>query len=200
MMQPLPFINFVGNTYWYEFVLGRKSDGTYGFGGFSSYTQYYGTGSQCWSIHPVWGIGYCLSTTASQMASAAQVFQVVGNSVAALVANKVTAQYMILTAVAASWYNLYINESIPILMNGSTYTLAIGKLNLKDVLADPSNKTWYLAIKRTGNVVALSATTTKQADNPSSLINIGTCVTSDTQITTLNLVKTTMLGPNVISI
>ena len=84
-------------------------------------------------------------------------------------------------------------------MGGVNYTLPISKLNLQDILANPSNSTWYLSINKDGSGVKLAASKTLQANNPNSLINIGTCVTGATQIQTLALNKTTMLGNNVVA-
>lgn len=197
-VQPNCAVNWVGNTGWFQFILGRASNGSWSYAArVESYTYYSESGSN-YGIHPVWGVGYCDCAVSTTMGNAGQIFNVVGNTVAALVAGNVSARYMVLSAIAAAGYNLYVNEPITVLMAGVNYTLPISKLNLQDIIANPSNSTWYLSVNKDGSGVKLAASKTLQANNPDSLINIGTCVTGATQIQTLTLNKTTMLGNNVV--
>lgn len=198
-VQPNCACNWVGNTGWFQFIFGRYNSGVWGYAARIVSYSYYSEGGSNYAIHPYWGIGYCDLSVSTKLGNAGQVFNVLGNSVAALIAGTVTAQYMVLSAIAAAGYNLYVNEPITVLMAGVNYTLPISKLNLQDILANPSNSTWYLSVNKVGNGVKLSASKTQQANNPDSLINIGTCVTGATQIQTLSLNKTTMLGNNVVA-
>lgn len=199
-LQPTCSCNWVGNTGWFQFILGRSlSVASYSYVARVEAYSYYSESGFNYSIHPVWGIGYVDCGVSTTMGNAGHVFNVLGPTVAALRAGTVTARYMVLTAIASAGYNLYVNEPITVLMAGVNYTLPISKLNLQDILANPSNSTWYLSVNKDGAGVKLSASKTQQANNPDSLINIGTCVTGATQIQTLALNKTTMLGNNVVA-
>lgn len=199
-VQPTCSCNWVGNTGWFQFVLGRSlSAASYSYVARVEAYEYYSESGVNYSIHPVWGIGYVECSVSSTMGNAGHIFNVLGPTVAQLRAGTINARYMVLTAIAAAGYNLYVNEPITVLMGGVNYTLPISKLNLQDILANPSNSTWYLSINKDGSGVKLAASKTLQANNPNSLINIGTCVTGATQIQTLALNKTTMLGNNVVA-
>ncbi|EPR1933022.1 hypothetical protein ACU385_005458, partial [Escherichia coli] len=66
--------------------------------------------------------------------------------------------------------------------------------NLKDYNSSPGNKTWYVSVVPNGNQLELELTIHKQEDDKGQRVNIGTITTGDTQISVINLNKTTKLG------
>lgn len=128
------------------------------------------------------------------MGNGGQIFNVVGNSVAEYKALAVKSRYMVSTVVAASGYDIYINEDITCLFAGKVMTLPKGHYNLKDYNSSPGNKTWYVSVVPNGDQLELELTIYKQEDDKGQRVNIGTITTSDTQISVINLNKTTKLG------
>lgn len=198
-IQPSCMINWVGNSGWFQFVLGRNLTASYPYVARAESYGYYAESGPNWSINPAWGVGYVDLSVSALMGAGGHIFNVFGNTVAALRAGTITARYMVLTAIAAAGYNLYVNEPITVLLDGVNYTLPVSRLNLQDVQANPSNSTWYLSIVKNGNAVQLSASKTLIGNDPKTRINIGTCVTGATQIQILALEKITMLGNNIIA-
>lgn len=183
-----------GNQNTYQFRAGRQNDGNWTAIAFEGMYAYLQTSGYRWNVHPVWGIGYVDTAVSTVMGNGGQVFNVVGNSVAEYTALAVKNRYMVSTVVAASGYDIYINEDITCLFAGKTMTLPKGHYNLKDYNSSPGNKTWYVSVVPNGNQLELELTIHKQEDDKGQRVNIGTITTSDTQISVINLNKTTKLG------
>lgn len=183
-----------GNQNTYQFRAGRQNDGNWTAIAFEGMYAYLQTSGYRWNVHPVWGIGYVDTAVSTVMGNGGQVFNVVGNSVAEYTALAVKKRYMVSTVVAASGYDIYINEDITCLFAGKTMTLPKGHYNLKDYNSSPGNKTWYVSVVPNGNQLELELTIHKQEDDKGQRVNIGTITTSDTQISVINLNKTTKLG------
>lgn len=183
-----------GNQNTYQFRAGRQNDGNWKTIAFEWMYAYLQTSGYRWNVHPVWGIGYVDTAVSTVMGNGGQVFNVVGNSVAEYKALTVKNRYMVSTVVAASGYDIYINEDITCLFAGKAMTLPKGHYNLKDYNSSPGNKTWYVSVVPNGNQLELELTIHKQEDDKGQRVNIGTITTSDTQISVINLNKTTKLG------
>lgn len=183
-----------GNQNTYQFRAGRQNDGNWTTIAFEGLYAYLQSSGYRWNVHPVWGIGYVDTAVSTVMGNGGQVFSVVGNSVAEYKALAVKSRYMVSTVVAASGYDIYINEDITCLFAGKVMTLPKGHYNLKDYNSSPGNKTWYVSVVPNGNQLELELTIHKQEDDKGQRVNIGTITTSDTQISVINLNKTTKLG------
>lgn len=183
-----------GNQNTYQFRGGRQNDGNWTTTAFETMYAYLQTSGYRWNVHPVWGIGYVDTAVSTVMGNGGQIFNVVGNSIAEYKALTVKNRYMVSTVVAASGYDIYINEDITCLFAGKVMTLPKGHYNLKDYNSSPGNKTWYVSVVPNGNQLELELTIHKQEDDKGQRVNIGTITTSDTQISVINLNKTTKLG------
>lgn len=183
-----------GNQNTYQFRAGRQNDGNWTTISFEGMYAYLQTSGYRWNVHPVWGIGYVDTAVSTVMGNGGQVFSAVGNSVAEYKALAVKNRYMVSTVVAASGYDIYINEDITCLFAGKVMTLPKGHYNLKDYNSSPGNKTWYVSVVPNGDQLELELTIYKQEDDKGQRVNIGTITTSDTQISVINLNKTTKLG------
>ncbi|EDF0068944.1 hypothetical protein BZX65_23460 [Salmonella enterica subsp. enterica serovar Enteritidis] len=183
-----------GNQNTYQFRAGRQNDGNWTTIAFEGMYAYLQTSGWRWNVHPVWGIGYVDTAVSTVMGNGGQVFSAVGNSVAEYKALAVKNRYMVSTVVAASGYDIYINEDITCLFAGKVMTLPKGHYNLKDYNSSPGNKTWYVSVVPNGDQLELELTIYKQEDDKGQRVNIGTITTSDTQISVINLNKTTKLG------
>lgn len=183
-----------GNQNTYQFRAGRQNDGNWTTIAFEGMYAYLQTSGYRWNVHPVWGIGYVDTAVSTVMGNGGQVFNAVGNSVAEYKALAVKNRYMVSTVVAASGYDIYINEDITCLFAGKVMTLPKGHYNLKDYNSSPGNKTWYVSVVPNGDQLELELTIYKQEDDKGQRVNIGTITTSDTQISVINLNKTTKLG------
>ena len=183
-----------GNQNTYQFRAGRQNDGNWTTIAFEGMYAYLQTSGYRWNVHPVWGIGYVDTAVSTVMGNGGQVFNAVGNSVAEYKALAVKNRYMVSTVVAASGYDIYVNEDITCLFAGKVMTLPKGHYNLKDYNSSPGNKTWYVSVVPNGNQLELELTIHKQEDDKGQRVNIGTITTSDTQISVINLNKTTKLG------
>ncbi|MBD6168795.1 hypothetical protein FMC13_00250 [Salmonella enterica subsp. enterica serovar Enteritidis] len=156
--------------------------------------EYLASSGRRYNVHPVWGLGYVDLGEAYRLSNGGQVFRAYGPSVAEYLAGTVKHVYMVSTVVAASGYDIYINEDIACLFAGKAMTLPKGHYNLKDYNSSPGNKTWYVSVVPNGNQLELELTIHKQEDDKGQRVNIGTITTSDTQISVINLNKTTKLG------
>lgn len=183
-----------GNQNTYQFRAGRQNDGNWTTIAFEGMYAYLQTSGYRWNVHPVWGIGYVDTAVSTVMGNGGQVFNAVGNSVAEYTALTVKNRYMVSTVVAASGYDIYVNEDITCLFAGKVMTLPKGHYNLKDYNSSPGNKTWYVSVVPNGDQLELELTIYKQEDDKGQRVNIGTITTSDTQISVINLNKTTKLG------
>ena len=183
-----------GNQNTYQFRAGRQNDGNWTTIAFEGMYAYLQTSGYRWNVHPVWGIGYVNTAVSTVMGNGGQVFNVVGNSVAEYKALAVKNRYMVSTVVAASGYDIYVNEEITCLFAGKATILPKDHYNLKDYNSSPGNKTWYVSVVPNGNLLGLELTIHKQEDDKGQRVNIGTITTSDTQISVINLNKTTKLG------
>lgn len=183
-----------GNQNTYQFRAGRQNDGNWTTIAFEGMYAYLQTSGYRWNVHPVWGIGYVDTAVSTVMGNGGQVFNVVGNSVAEYKALAVKNRYMVSTVIASSGFDVYVNEDITCLFAGKVMTLPKGHYNLKDYNSSPGNKTWYVSVVPNGNQLELELTIHKQEDDKGQRVNIGTITTSDTQISVINLNKTTKLG------
>lgn len=190
--------NTAGNANDFQIRAGKKSDGSWVNVELSYHYTYLAQADFRWTIHPVWGIGYVDMAVANQLSQGGSIFNGLGVTVADYVANTVKTSYMVCTVIAAAGFNLYVNEPIPVMMAGSSYIMGTQRLNLLDIDSNAGNSTWYISVVLNNGVVSLSASKTKQPDNPDRLVNIGSLTTSATQISTMSLVKTTMLLSKVI--
>lgn len=183
-----------GNQNTYQFRAGRQNDGNWAHIAFEGMYAYLQTSGYRWCVHPVWGIGYVDAGISTIMGNGGQIFNVVGNTVSDYVTDMVTSRYMVSTVVAASGYDIYVNEDITCLFAGKVMVLPKGHYNLKDYNSSPGNKTWYVSVVPNGDQLELELTIYKQEDDKGQRVNIGTITTSDTQISVINLNKATKLG------
>ncbi|EEA0534030.1 hypothetical protein XI20_23510, partial [Salmonella enterica subsp. enterica serovar Montevideo] len=126
-----------GNQNTYQFRAGRQNDGNWTTIAFEGMYAYLQTSGYRWNVHPVWGIGYVDTAVSTVMGNGGQVFNAVGNSIAEYKALAVKNRYMVSTVVAASGYDIYINEDITCLFAGKVMTLPKGHYNLKDYNSSP---------------------------------------------------------------
>lgn len=183
-----------GNSNTFQFRGGRKTDGAWVNTAYEDMYTYLQNSGYRWNIHPDWGIGYVNTSESSDMGNGGQIFNVVGKTINDYVAMNVTARYMVSTVVAASGYDIYVNEDITCLFAGKVMTLPKSHYNLKDYNSSPGNKTWYVSVVPNGDQLELELTIYKQEDDKGQRVNIGTITTSNTQISVINLNKTTKLG------
>lgn len=183
-----------GNQNTYQFRGGRQNDGNWVQTAFEGMYAYLQTSGYRWSVHPVWGIGYVDTALSTVMGNGGQIFNVVGKTVSEYVIDMVSTRWMVSTVIAAEGYDIYVNEDITCLFAGKVMILPKGHYNLKDYSSSPGNKTWYVSVVPNGNQLGLELTIHRQEDDKGRRVNIGTITTSDTQISVINLNKTTKLG------
>ena len=183
-----------GNSNTFQFRAGRKIDGSWVNVAYEDMFTYLQNSGYRWNIHPTWGIGYVNTSESIIMGNGGQVFNVIGATINDYINGIVTSRIMASTVIASSGFDVYINEDISCLFAGKIMTLPKGHYNLKDYNSSPGNKTWYVSVVPNGNQLELELTIHKQEDDKGQRVNIGTITTSDTQISVINLNKTTKLG------
>lgn len=183
-----------GNSNTFQFRAGRKSDGSWVNAAYEDMYTYLQNSGYRWNIHPTWGIGYVNTSESTIMGNGGQIFNVIGTTIDDYITDMVTSRIMTSTVIASSGFDVYVNEDITCLFAGKTMTLPKGHYNLKDYNSFPGNKTWYVSVVPNGNQLELELTIHKQEDDKGQRVNIGTITTSDTQISVINLNKTTKLG------
>lgn len=100
---------------------------------------------------------------------------------------------------AAEGWVLYFSEDTPLVINGNYYTLPVSSIDLRSILADASNRTFYIYARIVSNV-AQYVVQTGQTDESNTNMLVGTVTTNATQIVTINAEKVTRLGNARISI
>lgn len=99
--------------------------------------------------------------------------------------------YVWLSAQVAEGYNIYFTDDTPCLINGFYYLVKSSSIDLTDIVADPSNKTFYVWLRLLNGVVSY-VITPNQGDVYD--LYIGKIVTNATQIDSINIVKTTVFN------
>lgn len=88
---------------------------------------------------------------------------------------------------AEGWVVYFTNPNYA-LINGVEYTIPATSIDLRNVVSDPKNKTFYVYLKVVGQVISYDVVTTKVLDRYD-YVKIGTVTTSNTGIATIEIKK-----------
>lgn len=97
--------------------------------------------------------------------------------------------YILCSAQVAEGYEVYFTNDTDSLIDSDYYLVKASSQDLRDILADPSNKTFYVWLRLLNGVVSY-VITPNQGDVYD--LYIGKIVTNATQIDSINIVKTTV--------
>lgn len=99
--------------------------------------------------------------------------------------------YIWVCAQVAEGYNLYFTDDTPSLIDGKYYLVPAGQYDLRDIVADPSSKTFYVWLRLLNGAVSYVITPNNQ-DNYD--LYIGKIITNNTQIDSINIQKATVFN------
>lgn len=94
---------------------------------------------------------------------------------------------------AAEGWVVYFSEDTPVVINGTYYVLPVGNVDLRTILADASNRTFYVYVRVTGGVAGYVISATTLAESNTNML-VGTVTTNATQIVSIAAEKVTRLG------
>jgi hypothetical protein len=94
---------------------------------------------------------------------------------------------------AAEGWVLYFSEDTPVVLNGNYYTLPVSSVDLRTILADASNRTFYVYVRIVSNVATYVVATNQTAESNTNMF-VGKVITNATQIATIEIEKVTRLG------
>lgn len=166
------------------------------------YNVYSGGTGRHFVAHPTLGFGFCWNTqgTAGYSDETTKLnFQPIGKTAAEL--DAWTGQLAVDSSLwvclasqkAAEGWVLYFSEETPLVLDGKYYILPVGNLDLRTVIANAANRTFYIYVRITGGQAAY-VVQTGQTDESNVNMFIGTVVTNATQIVSINVEKVTRLG------
>lgn len=110
----------------------------------------------------------------------------------------VVSNYLMASVYPQSGWVLQFMEDAEFMINGTLYTLPAGTIDLRDVIADPKNRTFYLYATVEGILPKYVVSTTKLRKR-SALLPIGMFTTNDTQILTIKRAQPLMVGEYLLS-
>lgn len=87
-------------------------------------------------------------------------------------------------------FNIYFTQIVPVLINGSYYKINPTTINLSTIDPEPSNKTFYVYIINIEGTASYSVSTTQLSEELWRVF-IGTIVTGETSISSINIEKVT---------
>lgn len=93
--------------------------------------------------------------------------------------------------VAQGWL-VYFTDTVPCLLNGVYYQLQPTTIDLTTIQSNPANTTFYVYVRVVNGVASYLITPTRQAES-STIMYLGTVVTSAGSISTINIKKVTRL-------
>ena len=102
---------------------------------------------------------------------------------------------VIATQELAQGWDVYFTNPMKVMMAGSLVDVLATSINLKSVLADPSNKTFYIYLKWVSGVVSYEIVAT-EVPNRHDYVQIGTVTTGPTSITNITVNKLNLFGAN----
>jgi hypothetical protein len=94
---------------------------------------------------------------------------------------------------AAEGWVLYFSEDTPVVLNGNYYILPVSSVDLRTILADASNRTFYVYARIVNNVATYVVATNQSAESNTNMF-VGKVVTNATQISSIEIEKVTRLG------
>ena len=100
---------------------------------------------------------------------------------------------------AAEGWVLYFSEETPVVIGGYYFVLPVSNIDLRSIVADASNKTFYVYVRMTGNTAAYVVATSQTAESSTNML-VATVTTSDTQIVSITAEKVSRIGTFRISV
>lgn len=94
---------------------------------------------------------------------------------------------------AAEGWIVYFSEETPVVINGTYYVLPVSNVDLRTILADASNRTFYVYVRVVGGVAQYVIATAATAESNVNVF-VGTITTNATQIVSIVAEKVTRLG------
>ena len=94
---------------------------------------------------------------------------------------------------AAEGWILYFSEETPVVLNGNYYVLPVSSIDMRSILADATNRTFYVYIRIVSNVATYVVATNQTAESNTNMY-VGKVLTNATQIATIEIEKVTRLG------
>lgn len=166
------------------------------------YNVYSGGTGRHFVAHPTLGFGFCWNTQGTSGYSDETTklnFQPIGKTAAEIdawtgqLAVSSTLWTCLASQKAAEGWVLYFSEETPLVLDGKFYTLPVGNVDLRTVIANAANRTFYVYARITGGQAAY-VVQTGQTDESNVNMFIGTVTTNATQIVSINAEKVTRLG------
>jgi hypothetical protein len=167
-----------------------------------SYNVYSGGAGRHFLGHPTLGFGFFWNTQGNGGYSDETTklnFQPIGTTVAefnAWTGQSASSQETwtcLASQKAAEGWIVYFSEDTPVVINGTYYVLPVSSIDLRTVLADASNRTFYVYVRVLGGVAQYVITTSPVAESNTNLL-VGTIATNATQIVSIAAEKVTRLG------
>jgi len=152
--------------------------------------------------HPSLGFGFCWNTQLASGYSDETTklnFQPIGTTVAEF--NAWTGQSIspqetwtcLASQKAAEGWVVYFSEDTPVVINGTYYVLPVSSVDLRTIIPDASNRTFYVYVRIVGGAAQYVIATTTTAESNLNML-VGTVTTNATQIVSIAAEKVTRLG------
>ena len=94
---------------------------------------------------------------------------------------------------AAEGWVLYFSEETPLVLNGNYYVLPVSSVDLRTIVANAANRTFYIYARIVSNVAQYVVATSQSSESNANML-IGKVFTNATQIATIEAEKVTRLG------
>ena len=165
-------------------------------------TVYSGGTGRHYVAHDVLGFGFCWNLQGSSGASDETTklnFQPIGTTAAEFDAFNFALQpdsstwTCLASQKAAEGWVVYFSEVTPVLINGYYYVLPVSTVDLRTIIADAANRTFYIYVRIVNGTAAYVIATSQTAESSTNML-VGTITTNSTQITAINAEKVSRLG------
>lgn len=100
---------------------------------------------------------------------------------------------VLLTHAVEQGWMVYFTEEVPIILNGREGTVPLTTINLTTVKANPANTTFYVYVEELNGVMSYRITDVEELPTIKKMF-IGTIVTSDSAIGSINIAKRSRIG------
>lgn len=151
--------------------------------------------------HSVLGFGFCWNTQGEGGYSDETTklnFQPIGTTAAELdawdgqSASPVETWVCLASQKPAEGWVLYFSEETPVVINGNYYILPVGNIDLRTIIADAANRTFYVYVRVVSGVAQYVVQTGQTAESATNML-VGTVTTDATRIVAINAEKVTRI-------
>lgn len=187
--------NYVGNgntvsfNFIYDHTTEAIDDSTVLYGARWSYLQ---SGSIPY-VYPDYGPGYSNGSIEITSGSTMLTIRPFGKTRAEVVARNAGTTYVTMSQKTVEGWVVYFTETTPIVMSGKYYELPPISFDLRNLFADPTNRTYRIYVQLDGNGPSYVISDVYVPESPTNML-IGTITTDDVQITGIESDKVTRFG------